>query len=87
MNTVVETFAPIADKLKIEQVTSFAKDTPIQSNLFFFQVLFEKINDFTEPPGCSISVPENHLVNMFTSGTYQEVKRKFLMSLSNKHHH
>ena len=82
--SIVETFGPIADKLKAERVNMgriiiFCKkrDTCNQIYSFFLYCLR---NEFTEPPNESIAVPEYRLMDKFTSGTQLEVKEKIIKS-------
>lgn len=80
--SIVETFGPIADRLKAERVNMGRiiifyekRDTCNQIYLFFLYCLR---SEFTEPPNESIAVPEYGLVDKVTSGTQLQVKEKII---------
>ena len=85
--SISETLGPIAERLKIERtnlgrVIIFCKRRLLCSQIYsFFKYVLGL--DFTEPPMTRIespTVPENHLVDMFTSGTHPCVKEVILKS-------
>lgn len=83
-SSIVETFGPIAEKLKVERVNMgrmiiFCKKRIMCSQIYSFLKYCLRSN-FTEPRSSSVNVPENRLVDMFTSGTHEDVKKKILAS-------
>lgn len=82
--SLIETFGPIAECLKANRVNMgkiiiFCKKRLMCTQIYSFFVYFLR-NEFTEPPGKSLDIPEYRLVDMYTSGTHSEVKKKILTS-------
>ena len=76
--SIVETFTPIAERLKSERlqmgrIIIFCKRIRLCSQIYSFFV-YHLHKEITKPPGRSLSIPEHQLVDMFTSGTQSHVK-------------
>ena len=82
--SIVETFFPIAEKLKKERMSMdriivFCKKRMLCSQIYsFFRYILR--DEFTEPPGQSEAKVEYRLVDMFTSVTHPVVKEQIIKS-------
>ena len=82
--SLIETFGPIAECLKAHHIKFgktivFCKKRLMCTQIYSFFVYFLH-NEFTEPPGKNIDIPEHRLVDMYTSGTHSDVKKNILTS-------
>jgi ATP-dependent DNA helicase RecQ len=75
----VEIFLPIAEQLKRKRTVMKRVIILCKKRLQCHQIdsffLYSLRDEFTEPPGENVRVPENRLVDMYTSGTQDEVKK------------
>ena len=58
----------------MKRIIIFCKKRILCNQIYSFFLYFLH-DEFTDPPGASIHVPSNRLVDMFTSGTQDEVKK------------
>ena len=81
-SSIMETLGPIAERLKVHRtnlgrIIIFCKKRELCSQIYSFFLYFLR-DQFTEPPGKNIDMPECRLVDMFTAGTHNGVKDKII---------
>lgn len=86
-SSIMETFGPVAKRLRsqrhsMSRIIIFCKNRLLCTQIYSFFHYFLR-DEFTEPPGKNVETPEYRLVDMFTSGTHDVVKKRILASFAN----
>ena len=84
--SLMNTFVPVADKLRKQctrmgRVIVFCKQIPLCNQIYSLFVYLLG-DEFTEPPSKPISIPKYRLVDKFTSGTHEGVKKDIVRNFT-----